>query len=201
MKHSCTTTNSRKYPPDRNTARRTRVNLDGSYLTQRILSIFSTALQRKTLESCITQNKRKSDWKLRSTLFIMDNLISTKGPNNETVDKNDRNDNITTYHLKNPRRVPSQNILPLSSQQHCMFCNYNTHKSATCTKFSGVLVRQAFMLQQKRSLNCGRKGHSLNECTCKGCRNYEGRKDHHALCTKYASTSIGRITPQYDKKP
>lgn len=95
-----------------------RVSLDGSYLTQKILSKFSTALQRKTLESCIPQNKQESDWKLRSILSILDNLISTEEQINEMVDKNDRNDSITAYHSEKPRKVPSKNILPLSSQQN-----------------------------------------------------------------------------------
>lgn len=57
------------------------------------------------------------------------------------------------------------------------------------------------MLQHNRCLNCGREGHFLSECTSKGCRNCEGRKHHHTLCPKHASTSTSRTPPRYDKQP
>ncbi|KAK6744583.1 hypothetical protein RB195_011356 [Necator americanus] len=141
-----------------------RVNLDGSYLSQKILAKFSTTLQRQALQEYVAQNTQESDWNMSRTLSILDNLISTEKRINEMVDRNEREDATPTYQSDKYLRSRCQKIPPSTSQQCCMLCNSNTHKSVDCNRMSNPSDRRTFLLNSNKCLNCGREGHFLAEC-------------------------------------
>ncbi|KAK6762405.1 hypothetical protein RB195_023211 [Necator americanus] len=87
-----------------------RVNLDGSYFSQKTLAKFSTTLQRQALQEYVSQNTQESDWKMSRTLSILDNLISTEEKINEMVNRNDRVGTTSTYQSEKSMRIPSQNV-------------------------------------------------------------------------------------------
>ncbi|KAK6728319.1 hypothetical protein RB195_005763 [Necator americanus] len=163
-----------------------RVNLDGSYLSQKILAKFSTTLQRQALQEYVAQNTQESDWNMSRTLSILDNLISTEEKINEMVDRNEREDATPTYQSDKYTKSRCQKIPSSTSQQCCMFCYSNTHKSVDCNRMSSPSDRRTFLLNDNRCLNCGREGHFLAECISKGCRNCNGQKHHHTICPRYA---------------
>ncbi|WKY07583.1 hypothetical protein Q1695_007220 [Nippostrongylus brasiliensis] len=163
------------------------VNLDGSYQAQKVLSKFSTALQRRTLESCIAQNMQESDWKIDHVLSILDCLITTEEKINTMVEQNGKSSTPSEKALV--ERYPSQRNHRTNPLRRCMYCTSTDHTSAACTSIPDLADRRAFLLQHKRCLNCGREGHLLTQCTSRGCRNCEGRKHHHTICPRLSQAN------------
>ncbi|KAK6032149.1 hypothetical protein OSTOST_01681, partial [Ostertagia ostertagi] len=149
------------------------VFLNGSFLSQKVLSIFKMDLQRKFLSGVL--------------MIPLKSTLGTEERINYVVNKNPIHNRVNATRIAN---APSQKADMVGAP--CLFCIFPSHKSLTCTKYATIEERSKVFRSTNRCLNCG----TLSR---EGCRNCNGKKHHHTLCPlrvqRYHSTSRQQLPP------
>lgn len=153
------------------------VQVNGSFLAQKILSKFSIELQRRVLESRLALPSQEDAWSMRDILSDLDKLISTEERINDMVNRITCVD--TRANVGERKRFFSKEV---QMNAPCIFCGGTDHKSVFCYKYTTLADRRAAFRENSRCLNCGIPGHFVKECTKSGCKTCKGQKHHHTLC-------------------
>ncbi|KAL6732242.1 hypothetical protein Aduo_003022 [Ancylostoma duodenale] len=122
------------------------INLDGSYLAQKILAKFTPAIQRQVLACRLPKSTNDSDWRMQDIINTLDDLITTEERIQEMVDKTVHHD--THSNLRDPPPPRLTHKIPL-----CMFCRSDKHKSSLCTQYSTISAQRIFMQERNLCLN------------------------------------------------
>uniref|UniRef100_A0A7I4Y2Q8 CCHC-type domain-containing protein n=1 Tax=Haemonchus contortus TaxID=6289 RepID=A0A7I4Y2Q8_HAECO len=153
------------------------VNLDGSYLTKKVLAKFNTSTQRRILDLRLSQETNESNWKMQDLLKDLDQHISKE----ERI-----NDMVKSKNTTHAKLIPKHTFGLNSKNQQCMFCSSMQHKSLSCSQYPTISERRTAMQERKLCLNCGKSGHFATQCKSQGCRNCKGTRHHHTLCPQLA---------------
>ncbi|KIH59879.1 zinc knuckle, partial [Ancylostoma duodenale] len=165
------------------------IYLDGSFLAHKILSKFSTPIQRRALELRVNSTMNENSWKLSELLSDIDHLISTEEKIRDMLESNPSTTTNNIIAKQKQNEVPNfpTKFLP------CLFCNMTNHKSVNCIKVPTTEERTILLKQQKRCLNCVREGHFSKDCPRLGCKQCQGKKHHYSICPQNAKpTGITR---------
>lgn len=107
--------------------------------------------------------------------LVLENLSSTEVPSAQ-------NSQQKVFKTPNTKASFHLQTHPNNSQMHCLFCNDNSHKIYTCTKFKNLqdFERKKFVVFKQLCFNCLGSKHTLSNCpapkTCFICS-----QKHHTL--------------------